>query len=329
MWSHIVDRFHAYYTKVKLSNGRTILRKSKTLDKKRLSGVLKDARKGLKYLQRANDGHIQNLGTVLDMTYARVGKRRRQLIAKLQAPDLLPDDASVAALSAEMSRAPRAKRVPELTDELLALLKSQVKQDSSRFTRAPLRGISPKVPTVNIWQRKFPEKRRVNFIRAWYAKTLDRLMPPLGADEWERLRGLATGEIRSDGPVPRRKTGTTEAGASQDPVYRVALRDLPYRLTSSTERVVEKKQHPETVSRPHELTPRFMRKMWANVFEKCPQLEWNNEWKKWNVTWGNVRKQADLVFDSQKAVPPDVFDGVDRHGQLLVQDMVEPLPPSL
>ncbi|KAL9041235.1 MAG: hypothetical protein Q9180_001411, partial [Flavoplaca navasiana] len=139
MWSHIVDRFHAYYTKAKLPDGRTVIRKTKALDEKRLAEALKDARKSLKYLQRANDGHIQNLRTVLDMTYGRVGKRRRQLISKLQAPNPLVDDASVAILSAQISQSPNRKKEPELTDELSALLKSQIKQPSTRFDRAPLR----------------------------------------------------------------------------------------------------------------------------------------------------------------------------------------------
>ncbi|KAL8683162.1 MAG: hypothetical protein Q9186_000875 [Xanthomendoza sp. 1 TL-2023] len=325
IWSHVVHRFHAYYTRVKLEDGRTLVRKRKLLDEKRLSGALKDARKSLKYLQRANDGHTQNLRTVLDMTYGRVGKRRRQLMFQLQAPDPLIDDASVAILSAQVSQQFNTKRVPELTDELAALLKSQIKQDSARFDKAPLRELAPKVPAVNIWQRKFPAKRRDNFIRAWYAKTLDRLMPPLKAVEWERLQGLAAGTIRWDGPVSRRKPGTSNAKVSYDAIHRVALGDLPCRLTSSTDRVVEKTQHPETVSRPHELTPRFMRRIWTTVFEKCPRLDYNHERKKWDVTWGNVRKQAELVFDSQKELSPHLFDGVDEHGEIR-QVGIEPLP---
>ncbi|KAL8780539.1 MAG: hypothetical protein Q9213_006435 [Squamulea squamosa] len=315
MWSHVVDRFHAYYTKVKLRDGRTVIRKNKALDEKRLCGALKDARKSLKYLQRAIDGHIQNLRTVLDMTYGRTGKRRRQLISKLQAPRPLIDDASVAILSAQISQTPRSKRVPELTDELSALLKSQIKQQSSRFDRAPLRELSPKVPAVNIWQRKFPEKRRVNFIKAWYAKTLDRLMPPLEAVEWEKLQGLAAGKVHWDGPVPQRKLGTTKIKDSGDS-YKVAKGDLPHRLTTSTERIVEKEKHPEIISRPHQLTPRFMRRLWSNVFQKCPRLDWNNERKKWDVTWGNIQKQAELAIHPQKKLFPDMFDGVDEDGQI-------------
>ncbi len=336
MWSHVVDRFHAYYTRVTTRDGRTLIRRNKALDDKRLSGALKDARKSLKYLQRANDGHIQNLRTVLDMTYGRAGKRRRQLLSKLQAPDPLLDDASVAVLSAQISQTPRIKRVPELTDELSAILKSQIKQQSTRFDRPPLKESTPKVPAVNSWHRKFPQKRRVNFIKAWYAKTLDRLMPPLEAVEWDRLQGLAAGSIRWDGLVPQRKLGTSRAGDSWDSPRRVALRDLPHRLTSSTARIVEKEKHPEISSRPHQLTSRFMRRLWSNVFQKCPRLDWNNERKKWDVTWGNVKEQAELAIDPQKELLLAVFDGVDEHGQIHPRDvesdsysLADPNPQSI
>ncbi|KAL8800003.1 MAG: hypothetical protein Q9182_005484 [Xanthomendoza sp. 2 TL-2023] len=327
MWSHVVQRFHAYFARVKLGDGRTILRKRQTLDEKKLSEVLGDARKSLKYLQRANDGHIQHLRTVLDMTYGRVGKRRRLLISKLQAPDFLVDDVALAVFSAKMSQNRKTPGELPFTDELAALLKSQVKQDSDRFNKPPVREIAPKVPSVNVWQRKFPQKRRDNFIRAWYAKTLDRLMPPLDADEWERLQGLALGTIPWDGPVFRRKLGTSDAKVPLDAITHVVRGDIPYRLTSSTDRVVDKGRHPETGSTPHELTPRFMRKLWTAVFEKCPRLDWNHEWKKWDVTWGTVEKQLELVLDTKKRLPLHLFDGVDEHGKIR-QAAVEPFARS-
>ena len=248
------------------------------------------------------------------MTYGRVGKRRRQLISKLQAPNPLVDDASVAILSAQISQSSDRKRELELTDELSALLKSQIKQPSTRFHRAPLRELAPKVPERNIWQRKFPEKRRVNFIKAWYAKTLDRLMPPLEAAEWERLEGLAAGNVPWNGPVSQRKLGTVRSADSRHSFDRFALRDLPHRLTTSTERIVEEGKHPEVKSRPHQLTPRFMRRLWSSVFHKCPRLDWNNERKKWDVTWGDVEKQATLAISPHKELAPSIFDGVDDEG---------------
>ncbi|KAI4137945.1 MAG: hypothetical protein LQ341_004894 [Variospora aurantia] len=316
---HIVERFRAYQPFTRDKKGRRVRQKIKKQDP---SKALKGARKGLKYLQRANDGHMPHLQTVLDMTYGRVGKRCRQLMAKLQAP-ASPIDAPLVTLPAEpapVNPVPKRK-VPRLSDELQALLKSQVKQDSSRFQGAPVKAVQPNVPQVNSWGRPFPQNRKANFIRKWYATTMERLMPPLSAYEWERLRGLASGEIRWDGPVPRRRLGTTaaeivEAGESSNRPLAM-YSHVPHRLTSSTARIVEKGRHRDTNTNPHELTPRLMRGMWSRVFQKCPRLDWSDEKGKWVVTWGRMGKQADLVFDAQKEIPNGMFDGVDEDGKIL------------
>ncbi|KAL8713267.1 MAG: hypothetical protein Q9225_006801 [Loekoesia sp. 1 TL-2023] len=326
MWSQIAERFHVYQPKVKGPNGRVIRQRIKKIEPAR---ALKYARKSLKYLQRANDGHMLQLQTVLNMTYGRVGKRSRQIMAKLQAPHDLVDDAAVANLSNQISEDPRGHRkVPKLRDETMALLKSQIKQDPSRFDQALPKGTQPNVPAVNSWGRPFPQKRRANFIRNWYKVTMGRLMPPLPACEWERLQGLATGTTPWDGPVPRRKLGSTLTIGSRDPLERFVFSNLPHRLTSSTERVVEYGRNEETQTNPHELTPRLMRSMWSKVFQKCPRLDWSNEKSKWVVTWGHRGKKADLVLSPQKELPLEVFEGVDDHGKIIPEDGESPLEVS-
>ncbi|KAL8946252.1 MAG: hypothetical protein Q9222_007327 [Ikaeria aurantiellina] len=319
MWKHVAERFHAYHPqKYKFPNGKIVYRAPKDITKERVLKQMKDARKDLKYLQRANDGHPQHLGKILDMTYGRVGKRRRELMHKLSAPSALTDNVAVALLSQKLFEAPTKRKVPELSDEALAILKSQIRQDSSRFDRAPLKDSQPKIPEVNSWNRPMPERRRVNMIKGWYAATLDRLMPPLEAEEWERIRKLATGETRWDGPVLQRKLGTTspEREIQVEEEY-IVPGDILCRLTSSTERVVEHKRHPQTRTNPHELTQRYMRGLWASVFKKCPKLDWNNESQSWKVIWGNVGKAGRLVMSPQKEIPKDVFEGVDDNGQVI------------
>lgn len=205
--------------------------------------------------------------------------------------------------------------MPQLNDKAQALLKSQVKQDSTRFDRAALRDSQPKVPAVNAWGRKFPERRRVNFIKRWHATTLERLMPPLEATEWERLRGLAAGDIRWSGPVSRRELGTSSFEPERTSSSRLALR-IPYRLTSSNERVVDKGFHRDTRTNPHNLSTRFMRSMWGRVFRKCPRLDWDHQKNKWAVTWGSLGKEAVLIMDPQREVSPSAFDGIDDNGRV-------------
>lgn len=86
MWTYVTGRFHAYCSAFIAPDGCVTYPRRK----KRISDALKGARKGLKYLQRANDGHTQHLYTILAMTYGRVGKRKRQLMTKLQAPAYRP-----------------------------------------------------------------------------------------------------------------------------------------------------------------------------------------------------------------------------------------------
>ncbi|KAL8665686.1 MAG: hypothetical protein Q9202_001996 [Teloschistes flavicans] len=323
IWSHITSRFHAYHRINVAPDGRIshLRRGKKVLD------ALKDARKALKYLQRANDGHIQHLNTVLAMTYGRVGRRKRELISKLQTPNPLADDVSVALLSQQITAQKLgygSTKVPQLTDEALAVLKSQIQEGSSRFYRAVLKSSKPKVPEVNAWGRRFPERRRVNFVKRWYATTLERLMPPLPAEEWERLRGLATGKTQWEGVVPLRPLGTSSrpepAAAAMISIHQLpaGVPKIPHRLTSSTERVVPKAFHKDTRTSPHHLTPRFMRGMWGRVFQKCPRLDWSDERARWVVTWGDLgKKEAELVFHPRKRVSVEMFEGVDDHGKVL------------
>ncbi|KAL8711856.1 MAG: hypothetical protein Q9220_003800 [cf. Caloplaca sp. 1 TL-2023] len=351
-WTHIAERFHAYHPRtVRYPNGMIVYRAPKSISKERISEKLQEARKSLKYLQRANDGHIQHLRKVLDMTYGRTGKRRRELIYKLQVPSAALTDNKFAVtlqshqqLSAELpptttkqshqklsSELPPTTTKPNpplpcLTDEALALLKSQTKQDSSRFDRAPLKASSPKIPLLNSWKRKLPEKRRVNLVKKWYAMTLDRLMPPLEPAEWERLKNLATGATRWEGMVVRRKMGgirTSLKGGEEEKSKdeRFAIGGLRHRLTSSTERVVQQDRHPEVRTNPHVFTGRFMRGMWASVFKKCPRLDWNLERRRWDVTWGNVGKAGPLVLSGQKETTVEMFEGVDDSGRVVVSPM--------
>ncbi|KAI4136817.1 MAG: hypothetical protein L6R39_007597 [Caloplaca ligustica] len=323
-WSYVVERFQDYKRIVRDKNGRPVRQKIK---KKEPSRALHDARKSLKYLQRANDGHVPQLQTILDMTYGRVGKRSRQLMAKLQAPsqDAYFDD-TFAGSSPDQdpttdSRTSR-KKVPQLTDELQALVESHIKHASSRLDGALPKGIKPDIPATNSWGRPFPQKRKANFVRNWYATTLGRLMPPLPAAEWERLRGLASGEIPWGGVVPRRKLGTTKIADESEDSFDTRLAvgiphpQLPHRLTSSTLRVVEQGRHPEMRTNPHVLTPRFMRGMWCRVFQISPRLDWSLEERKWSVTWGRLGKQKALVFDPQRSMPVGMFDGVDEEGKV-------------
>ncbi|KAL8867478.1 MAG: hypothetical protein Q9174_005641 [Haloplaca sp. 1 TL-2023] len=320
--SHVIHRFNTYIHSHDTRASHVI----KIKNKKPISTALKDARKSLKYLQRANDGHPQHLYNILAMTYARVGKRKRQIMSKLTTPTPPPDTESVAQLSQQIvdeKLGKKEKEPPPLSDKFQTLLKIQLKQSASRFERATLKDSKPNVPATNSWGRKFPYKRRVNFIKRWKADTLGRILPPLEAEEWERLRKLSTGEMRWDGPVKKRKMGTM-SGSFDVPkieidtgIRRFSAEQVPYRLTSSTERVVKRARHWDTMTNPRELTGRFMRGLWRKIFLQCPKMEWNEKMGFWEVTWGEKAKTGDLLMVPGKEVPESVFEGVNERGKVV------------
>ena len=104
-------------------------------------------------------------------------------------------------------------------------------------------------------------------------------MPPLESKEWERLRGLATGEETS---IPLR--------VSDRKCNDYVARDLVDVLSNHETRV--KKLREEKVvnaggkTKPHMMTARFMRRMWAHVFQRCPKMVFDRDKGKWQVSWG-------------------------------------------
>lgn len=84
-----------------------------------------------------------------------------------------------------------------------------------------------------------------------HSNLLDRVLPPLQSAELERLEQLARG-LETPKP-PKRKV----------------LADLPM----------------PKGAKPHNLTPRFKRRMWRRILVNSSTLRFDGEWKKWKVTY--------------------------------------------
>lgn len=287
---HIVSRFRDYYPG-SIPPSRKFRRKPHKLIERRRPGLLKTARKGLLYLQRANDGHLQHLGKVLSMTYGRIGKRRHQLLKDLKIPDIPVDAAAIEKLSD-----PRSHGVPQPSQQLLALIRSQARRKLSHFSRSNRPTLAPQIPEKNNWGRAMPVKRVRNIKRRWYAQSLDRIMPPLPETEWKRLRMLATGEITWEGHVPRRGSIGKE---------------------NYTKGIVRGQGYTST---PHDLTQRYMRRLWAKIFMQCPLMKTDPIVKTgWEVKWGDVKAGKDFALLSKDQGPGAalaMFEGVDESGKL-------------
>ena len=301
--------------------------------------LIKRALKGLRFLERANDGHPMHLGKILAMTYGRVGKRRRQLVAQLTLEN--PPIESTTTIH---------DQGPVLGNQLKALVTAQMKNPDKSLKGDKL-CLKPRIPEINTWGRPMPLNRVRNLKSEWYAEILDVIMPPLPEEEWNRLRGLASGRISWDGPVPRRKkvskTGediissneqnewridggqictSRKSGDSATYIHPVGEHDdtsLPAGTPadnpiSTSESRQHWKEEPtrRLKTNPHELTPRFMRRRWAEVFAICPAMTWDSVQNNWIVKWGSLQTKNENV-DLGQVVYKGMFEGVDDNGKSL------------
>ena len=148
--------------------------------------------------------------------------------------------------------------------------------------------VQPKVdiPAENSWGKAMPQCRVRNMTHEWYAKQVGNLLPPLPESEWEELRSRATGEVVWQGPAKRRIRRQTGLGVdSSAPMESVLLEGPPKGHTFG-----------EYIhGRPHTITPRVMRKLWALIFRHVPVFSWNESRKMWTVQWGDAEKDPRLI----------------------------------
>ena len=273
---------------------RTVDPQRRPLAEQSIRPSLKGAQDALRYLQRANAGHTRQLSSILSMTYGRTRDRRHELLLALKSPP--PSDRPSDSDSIDLAdRSDSDWGSANISPPLDALIRSQAKRDGSAQPRGSLRLVAPEVPDQNAWCRPLPLKRVENIEKRWLAESLHRVMPPLPADEWERLRRLASGEGVWSGAVPRRKgrvADVMDAGASSH-------------MTEAG------------ISRPHALTPRYMRRLWSNVLSQCPKLEMEGTKSGWKVEWADVENQRDVGLKAKTTLNMAMFRGVNSKGKMV------------
>ena len=300
---HILSRYRAYCPRpparsAKLDIGNERGRKEK---------LLQTARDGLAILLRANSGYKRALVKVLALTYGRTGKRRYELLSPLLVPDTPSNQTAVASLSASLATTTTLNVPPKLQ----ALLKSQAQQNRAGFDmKLPIKQTQPVIPKKDIWRRPVAIKRVRNIEKRWLRMILERAMPPLPEEEWERLRRLATGELRWEGPVQRRATveEVTEEVESLFPRGSSVLEELDEQMT-----FLQSKGHKDSS---HRINQRFMRRLWAHIFTQCPLMRYDARKKTWVFEWGALG--TDSGTDEAAAVNSqwDAFEGVGEDGKL-------------
>lgn len=303
---HIIARYRAKCPRFRRppQPGPPLCPKPETLGTQK-QHLLQTARDGLALLHRANSGYMRALTKVLALTYGRTGKRRHELLSLLQAPDIPSDQTAVASLSASLTTTPTFNVPPRLE----ALVKSQIQQGHTDFVNPPLKQVAPRIPKQNIWRRPVPMKRVRNIQRNWLNMVLERAMPPLPEEEWERLRRLANGELKWEGPVQRRAKveESREKDGSLFPERGFDIEELDKRMGSRTTGFKDS---------PHKINGRLMRRLWARTFRQSPVMKWNATKKSWYFEWGRLGS-ADGVGDITRNIPQlSPFDGVDEDGMV-------------
>ncbi|KAF2730976.1 hypothetical protein EJ04DRAFT_22174 [Polyplosphaeria fusca] len=327
---HVVRRFKAYQP----SPSRRQHRPTANIkwQDERARSMRRTAIKGLNLLKRANQGELPPLEKVLMFTYGRLGPRKYTLLNHLLKPEpLVSAHDEVAPLQklyhspwrllalfdrpvpADTSTSKFNIDISDRHSRLRAVVRAQ--QGSRISWGREIKSTEVPMPATNAWQRPMPVKRARNIVRRWYAETMTRLMPPLPADEWAHLKGLATGISKWNGFVPRRSRQEGEDDHDTEGALQSMINEALALPTPS------KAVKPRGIHRPHNLTPKFMQRMYKKIFALCCKTEWNDEFDKWDVSWGDLR----TLRSTQPSTPadPSLFEGVDEKGKLATPSLLQ------
>lgn len=322
---YIIARYRKYLTPPSVPPSWTL---------KRQSSILKEARKGLRFLARANDGGLSHLSKVLAMTYGRTGKRKYELlqdvirlnVPEAAKPEILSNEEAVSQLSTARNvevknsmllersldpKEPKSSDGPGLRGPLRALVKSQRNQKSSMFDGAAIGNADPKIPKLNSWGRSMPLKRVENMTKKWYADILDKAMPPLPEREWDRLRDLALGRIPCEAQLRRRTLIAPQQNLSTNRVISNQSAEPSWKP-----RQANSEEGMTPITNQHHITPRSMRRLWLKIFLQCPKMNWDEERMRWAVTWGDMQRSKEIVLANSADVDVSFFEGVNEKGKV-------------
>ncbi|OBT43195.1 hypothetical protein VE00_06432 [Pseudogymnoascus sp. WSF 3629] len=278
------------------------------------------ARKALSLLTRATNGDLPALTKVLQHTYGRAGHRRHTLLNTFLTEQRAHDDAEpptaispavrrvlvppteVAPMGGAFVPAKPHDAPPTAFERLLA---DQILRYPAKSNRTQLKMAYAPIPLENVFLRPTTPKREEGLRKRWLADTMERILPPLPEEEWDRLRDLAMGVVEWEGaPKRRTRVGGEEGGCG---LLSVEYLKSPIRHAHSKVRKAEIDQRDW-----HELTPKYMQRMYAKIWELCPKARWDEELRDWVYTWGGT-KIAGNKAEPKKVSQRDLslFEGIE------------------
>jgi hypothetical protein len=282
--------------------------------------LARSARHGLSVLQRANQGYQRPLERVLFMSYGRTGKRRHELLADLMKPSIPQNTEAVKELLAQPILFEDGWEPPEI---IMSLAKSQMHNGvlSSSRIRPALKNLHPPIPETNSWGRPVPRVRRVNIRKKWYGNMLETLLPPIPDAELRTLDGLIQGTVawaprrqRPVEPVTSHGNGHDE---DNDPLLEF--------LTKGPQKGHTFREFSN--GRPHEITDRFMRRLWRRISSLVPRMQYSVAVNKWFFIWDTPKAMPQLAFEVDTAVDLDHVFGSQPDTKAKAGNKTQPETP--
>jgi len=322
---HILAKYRAYQSNPLAQGPPT------KCENNRLRDANRKARKALTHLKKANEGHLDYLEKVLLLTYGRTGERRFKLLdpvlrhhpTSVEArSDVLPSSAKSfnhAKLQARFPhlQAKTVSAIPGMTPAFEALLKSQVETRPAGAPKSTPKSLKIDIAEVNVWMLPMPERRIKNKAKQWYNDMVKRVLPPLPADEWHRLRRLAQG-LEAPGCVTNRRPMQDSARIAAHSQVPNMTHDISADLNCSDTLLQQLGLESQASSytpatplnkppgrfikytRPHTVTPRLMRHLYQKVFRLCPTMSTvGGEKEEYAIHWGTSEPTRDIARTQQ------------------------------
>lgn len=292
MREYVVDRFRRYADDRRPSFNKDLERHCK---------LYKTGLEKLKLLERANQGYSRQLEKVLRLAYGRKGRRRKELLDALVPPEVPANTAAVMELIQKPRMYEDGWEPPAI---LMDLLKSQHNNGViSQLNHRQVKHLEPAIPKTNAWGRPVNMSRRKNIRQQWYMSVLDSLLPPLPDAELEVLEGLVSGRLQWKPPKKRTTSVVSSSQLSLDTEF---LTDGPRK--GHTFRVYAN-------GRPHNITRRFMTRLWKRVSCLVPRMVLDPTGRKHLFMWDTMRPIPSLNAEV-KDEKTNIFEGVDLKGNV-------------
>ncbi|KAL4974277.1 hypothetical protein BDW66DRAFT_140468 [Aspergillus desertorum] len=294
--------------------------KSREVFIERMMRNYKEAKKSLSVLRRANEGFTKPLEKVLKFAYGRSGRRRAELLNKLLQDHGVVNSDDVNALIAAADQFEKKWVAPRVATDLLRsqINNPYVSQISDRTI--PIKGGKPPSDMKNAWGRRMPLKRGAHYRRRWYKMVLEALLPPLPDAQLKVLEGLMSGAI-SWSPPKRRSSKRTASSAdasdfdSKGAMIQTVLSDGPPKgETFAAYRS----------GRPHNITRRFMFRLWKRISCLVPRHRWDAESKKHVFEWDTASIPPEIAVSARAGSSLEIFGSPDLESTTSQKSSNEP-----